>query len=38
METLLGQGLEHHVSISYGDHQAVLESQAGMLGLSVLRL
>ena len=38
METLLGQGLEHHVSISYGDHQAVLESLAGMLGLSVLRL
>ena len=38
MELLLGEGLEHHVSICYGDHQGVLESLAGMLGLSVLRL
>lgn len=38
MATLLGEGLEHHVSICYGDHQDVLESLAGMLGLSVLRL
>lgn len=38
MESLLREGLEHHVSICYGDHQAALESLAGMLGLSVLRL
>ena len=32
------EGLEHHLSLTYGDHQAVLESLAQMLGLSVLRL
>ncbi len=38
MDALLREGLEHHVSITYGDHQAVLESLAQVLGLSVLRL
>jgi len=38
MDTLMREGLEHHVSITYGEHQAVLESLAGLLGLSVLRL
>ena len=38
MDTLMREGLEHHVSITYGDYQAVLESLAGLLGLSVLRL
>lgn len=38
MDTLLREGLEHHVSITYGDHQDVLESLARLLGLSVLRL
>ena len=32
------EGLEHHVSITYGDHQEVLESLARILDLSVLRL
>ncbi len=38
METLLREGLEHHISLTYGAHQAVLESLARMLGMSVLRL
>ena len=38
MDTILGEGLEHHLSITYGDHQDVLESLARILGLSVLRL
>lgn len=38
LDTLMREGLEHHVSIVYGDHEAALESLAGMLGLSVLRL
>jgi len=38
MDTIMDEGLEHHVSITYGDHQAVLESLAKLLGLSVLRL
>lgn len=38
MDTIMEEGLEHHVSITYGDHQAILESLAKILGLSVLRL
>ena len=38
METIMREGLEHHVSITYGDHQAVLELLARILDLSVLRL
>ncbi len=38
MESLLGEGLEHHVSLTYGDHQDVLEALARQLGLPVLRL
>jgi len=38
MDTIMEEGLEHHVSLTYGDHQAVLESLAKLLGLSVLRL
>ena len=38
METIMREGLEHHVSITYGDHQEVLESLARILDLSVLRL
>lgn len=38
MDTIMREGLEHHLSLTYGDHQAVLESLAQMLGLSVLRL
>ena len=38
MDTIMREGLEHHISITYGDYQEVLESLAGILGLSVLRL
>ncbi len=38
MDTIMRQGLEHHVSVAYGDHQDVLEALARQLGLSVLRL
>ena len=38
MEVIMREGLEHHVSLAYGDHQAVLESLAAMLGMPVLRL
>ncbi len=38
MDAIMREGLEHHVSLTYGDHQDVLESLAHMLGLPVLRL
>ena len=38
MDTILREGLEHHVSLTYGDHGAVLEALARQAGLSVLRL
>ena len=38
MDAIMREGLEHHISITYGDHQDALESLAGLLGLSVLRL
>ncbi len=38
MDTILLEGLEHHISLTYGDHGAVLEALALQSGLSVLRL
>ena len=38
MDTIMREGLEHHISLTYGDHQDVLESLTRILGLSVLRL
>ena len=38
MDTLLGEGLEHHISIVYGEHQAALDMLAGMLGMDTLQL
>ncbi|GAB4521808.1 MAG: L-fucose/L-arabinose isomerase family protein [Anaerolineae bacterium] len=38
MDTLLREGLEHHLSLTYGDHQETLLSLATMLDLPVLRL
>lgn len=38
MDSILREGLEHHVSLTYGDHQDVLEALARQLGLPVLRL
>ena len=38
MDTILREGLEHHISLTYGDHGAVLEALALQAGLPVLRL
>ncbi len=38
MSTILHEGLEHHVSITYGDHAATLAALANMLELPVLHL
>ena len=38
MDTIMREGLEHHISLTYGDHAAVLEALARQLDLPVLRL
>ncbi|MCY3834600.1 MAG: L-fucose/L-arabinose isomerase family protein [Chloroflexi bacterium] len=38
MDAILREGLEHHISLTYGDYQDVLASLARILGMSVLRL
>jgi len=38
MDTIMGEGLEHHISLTYGDHIETLESLARMLQIPVLRL
>lgn len=38
MDTIMNEGLEHHVSITYGDYQETLLALAKMLKIPVLRL
>ena len=38
MDTVMREGLEHHISVVYGDHQGVLEALARQLEMPVLRL
>lgn len=38
MDTILREGLEHHVSITYGDHVAALLALAQMLEMDVIRI
>jgi hypothetical protein len=38
METILAEGLDHNVALTYGDHQTALEILAEMLDIPVLRL
>jgi L-fucose isomerase-like protein len=38
LHTMLGEGLEHHVSLTYGDHVPALIALANMLDIPVLRL
>jgi L-fucose isomerase-like protein len=38
LNTLLGQGLEHHIALAYGDHTASLQFLAKLLRLPVLEL
>lgn len=38
LETILAEGLEHHIALTYGDHVAALEALARMLDVPALRL
>jgi L-fucose isomerase-like protein len=38
LDTILGEGLEHHLSLTYGDHVPVLLALAKFLDMPVLRL
>ncbi|NLF77222.1 MAG: fucose isomerase, partial [Chloroflexi bacterium] len=38
LDTLLSEGLEHHLALTYGDHRPALEALAHMLDIPVLRL
>lgn len=38
LDAIMREGLEHHISLVYGDHQDVLASLASILGMSVVRL
>lgn len=38
LETMMREGLEHHVAIAYGDHLPALQALARMLGLPVMRV
>jgi L-fucose isomerase-like protein len=38
LDTMLTQGLEHHLSLTYGDYVPALVALAGMLDLPILRL
>jgi L-fucose isomerase-like protein len=38
LDTIVGEGLEHHLSLTYGDHVPALLALAKMLDLPVLRL
>ena len=37
-DTILDEGLEHHIALAYGDHVEALLALARLLGLPVLRL
>ncbi len=38
LDSILAEGLEHHISLTYGDHRATLLALAHMLDLPVLQL
>ena len=38
LDTIMREGLDHHISLTYGDYGAELVALAGMLALPVLRL
>ncbi len=38
LDTVLREGLEHHLALTYGEHRAALTALAGLLGLPVLNL
>ena len=38
LDLLMHEGLEHHVSLAYGDYLTVLQAFAGLIGLPVLKI
>ena len=38
LDSVIGAGLEHHLSFAYGDHRKALRAAAARLGLPVLEL
>jgi L-fucose isomerase-like protein len=38
LDTIMEEGLEHHISLTYGDHTPALLALAEMLDLPVVRL
>ncbi|MBL8160389.1 MAG: L-fucose/L-arabinose isomerase family protein [Anaerolineae bacterium] len=38
LDCILSEGLEHHISLTYGDHRATLQALAHMLDIPVLQL
>jgi hypothetical protein len=38
LDTILSEGLEHHIALTYGDHLPAMSALATMLDLPVLRL
>jgi len=38
LDSIMGQGLEHHFCLAYGDHAEALTALAAMLDLPVIRL
>ena len=38
IDIIMREGLEHHLSLTYGDHQPVLEALARIMNLPILRL
>ena len=38
LDTILSEGLEHHLALTYGEHRPALEALAHMLDIPVLRL
>lgn len=38
LDTMMTEGLEHHISMTYGDYVPVLEALAKMLEVPVLRI
>jgi len=38
LDTIMAEGLDHHISLTYGDHLQALLALARMLDMPVLRL
>jgi L-fucose isomerase-like protein len=38
LDFILEEGLEHHISLTYGDYVPALEALANLLNLSILKI